>query len=202
VPSCSGCNPGAGRDDEYFRRMLAFRDTVGDHPVVREHIIPTELRSLQRPQARYFTRAFLEDSRRVRVCSRAGLDLNWEEAYDVNLVRISQVAARVVSGLYVYERGHRVPDGYVVRALGIDSLQWDHETWDSYATVALAPMAANGVRSRGGTVFQYWVSFAGESPVSSWLLRFYDAVSFIGFVLPSARLGGPATWPGLGDRTQ
>src|SRR5262245_49333630 len=57
VPSCRPCNGGTSKDDEYFRLCLTRREDLKGHPA-RDAVWPAVLRSLGRPEARGFARAF------------------------------------------------------------------------------------------------------------------------------------------------
>jgi hypothetical protein len=59
VPCCYACNQAASKNDEYFRLVVAARDDLREHSVVRE-ILPMAIRSLTNPAKKGFSAAFCE----------------------------------------------------------------------------------------------------------------------------------------------
>ena len=143
VPSCRHCNKGASLDDEYFRTVIALRDTVGDNPNVQS-LLPLVLRSLKKPQKAAFRHSLLKSLRKLQVRTPAGLILGNRGAYDVDLVRLDNVASRIVRGLYFHESGQRLPDGFAVSSFSEDGLRdLDAETLAKMQQTVLAPLLAN-----------------------------------------------------------
>ena len=120
VPSCLRCNRAASQDDEYFKALLALKET--DHPDAKE-VRESVLRSLARPRSRRFSRNFLDRVGRVNVHTPAGLYLGKRLSYDVDLERLDRVAARVAKGLFYTLKGKRIPQEYMVVAHCEDGLR-------------------------------------------------------------------------------
>ena len=101
VPSCTPCNLGKSKDDEYFRMMIAFRHDV-DHPdaaAARD----SALRSLDRHEASRFRAAFLSAVREVDLRTAAGLYVGRAGAYGIDVDRLDRVVARITAGLFYDE---------------------------------------------------------------------------------------------------
>jgi hypothetical protein len=189
VPSCLRCNKAASQDDEYFKAVLALKETAGDHPDakgVRESV----LRSLARPQSRRFSRYFLNRTARVNVHTPAGLYVGKRLSYDVDLERLDRVAARVVKGLFYALKGKRIPQEYMVVAHCEDGLQnlsaADQETLRQTVVI---PVLSGTQGTVANNVMKYWVAFEPTNEyVSAWILEFYLNVRFLVFVIPTVQL--------------
>jgi hypothetical protein len=189
VPSCLRCNKAASQDDEYFKAVLALKETAGDHrdaKGVRESV----LRSLARPRSRRFSRYFLNRVSRVNVHTPAGLYLGKRLSYDVDLERLDRVAARVVKGLFYTLKGKRIPQEYMVVAHCEDGLQ-DLSTADqeTLRQTVVIPVLSGTQGTAANNVMKYWVAFEPTNEyVSAWILEFYLNVRFLVFVIPTAQL--------------
>lgn len=179
VPCCERCNGKASLDDEYFRIMICPREEVAEHPQA-SRVLPTTLRALTKPKKKGFRKAFLNSVHEVDLVTPSGLYLGKAGTYDVNLERLSKVAARIVKGLFFYEKGFRLPDRYTAFAYSESSFDWNQSDlqpmlgiWGSLLSIQPC-IIANGA-------FSYRFKFLeDDSNCSIWLQVFYEKVVFIG----------------------
>jgi len=183
VPSCLQCNNGASKDDEYFRAALVLSDEVDAHPQV-ETPRGAVARSLAKPKAPGFRKAFLGSLRRVERITEAGLFAGFVTQYTVQTARLSKVIERVTRGLYFHHTGFRIPNSHVVRVLWEivpgappDVAALAHET---IRFVSQAPAC----RVRDGAVFTYhWRPLeVGHPHATAWLFWFYERIGCIASV--------------------
>jgi hypothetical protein len=100
---------------------------------------------------------------------------------DVNLLRLNHVAVHIVKGLFYYEKGYRLPDGYYAEAYeqgGIANLT--EELLDWFRTKFLPPLLAASPHIIEENVFSYRVAFAEDDPnFSLWMLIFFRNIIFL-----------------------
>jgi hypothetical protein len=113
VPSCSSCNSGESKDDEYFRMMLTFSIEASQHPEIK-NLIPTILRSLNKPEKFGFSQAFYKTLSDVELQTKSGLYLGKTAKYQADEKRLNRVVNRILKGLFYHEIGSRLPDKYEV----------------------------------------------------------------------------------------
>jgi hypothetical protein len=180
VPSCLGCNQGASLDDEYFRLTLTFRDDRYEHPAVQK-LLPSVLRSLQKPKKLRFSQAFLRSIAEVDVNTKAGIYLGQRSAYNVDLTRLDRVAARIAKGLFYHERGSRLPNGYEMIAYNESGMAHvSKEISMNIQRRILVPLSSSPERVIGPDIFSYRFRLVESDPnLSAWLLTFFKAVAFI-----------------------
>jgi len=190
VPSCKSCNVGASKDDEYFRAMLNFHDTAGDHPDARQ-VRDTVFRGLNRFENTGLRHKIANTIRVVNVFSPNGLFIGRRLAYDVDLTRLDRVVRRTLTGLYYTEMGYRLPDGYVANVFSEDGLRdMSANTIEQMKRELIGPALANVPRTIGNNVIRYWFALASDKPhVSGWVFQFYGCVNFVGITLPDAKTG-------------
>jgi hypothetical protein len=180
VPSCLKCNQGASLDDEYFRLTLTFRDDTYEHPAV-QRLLPSVLRSLQKPKKLKFSRAFLRSVAKVDVNTKAGIYIGRRSAYNVDLTRLDRVAARIAKGLFYHERGSRLPNGYEMISYNESGMAHvSEEIALNIQQRILVPLWSAPERVIGPNIFSYRFRFVESDPnLSAWLLTFFKTVGFI-----------------------
>lgn len=188
VPSCKSCNIGASKDDEYFRAMLNFHDTAGDHPDARQ-VRDKVFRGLDRPESTGLRHRITNAIREVSVINPDGLFFNRRLAYDVDLTRLDRVVRRTLTGLYYEEKGYRLPDGYIAEVYSEEGLRdMSASAFDEIQRELIRPALANEPRTIGNNVMRYWFAIASDHPhVSGWVFQFYERINFIGITLPVDR---------------
>ena len=188
VPSCREChgeNKQVSQDDEYFRLMLTSRYDVADHPDAKE-ILPTVMRSLEKPDKTGFKNALLKNFHKMDLTSPGGLYLGKVGVFNVDLNRIYRVLERVIKGLFYHEKGYRLPDNYMVFIRSDSEMQKLTEDAKGKLMVEIIqPLASKTLHTVGNDVFSYRVAFTEADPnTSAWVLIFYQNVFFLCATLP------------------
>jgi hypothetical protein len=185
VPSCKRCNKSFERDDTYFRDCLVLDQRTGGHPDAQA-IQKSVFRGLGRTRAQGYARFFLSKIESVAVRSPSALHLGRRPGFDVDLTRLSRVAARIIQGLYFHNQGAPLPTGWEASAYfqeGFAHLPlWELE---DMAKTVIRPTLSNPAREVGRRVLRYWTAHASDQPhASSWVLEFYGGVQCLGATLP------------------
>lgn len=185
VPCCLACNKKFERDDTYFRDCLVLDERTAHHPDAQATNKAT-LRGFARPRGFGYARFFLSKVGFIQVRSPSGLHLGRQGAYDVNLHRLSRVAARVIRGLYYHEQKVPLPTEW--QTLAYFSEGFSHlPPWElaEMEREVITPTLSNPPREIGRSVLRYWVAYASDHPhTSSWVLDFYSGIRCFGVTLP------------------
>jgi hypothetical protein len=186
VPSCSSCNSGASRDDEYFKSMMVFKDKSGSHPEAVA-VRPSVFRGLEMPKKIGFARSLVKGIRRVRVQTPARLHLGRRFVFDVDLTRLDRVVERITRGLYWHHRRSRIPDGFEVVVFSEDGLRdLDGPARERLRREFVTPVRNNPCYSVGRGVMRYWYASISQQPQAlAWVYEFYDDVKFLALVSPA-----------------
>ncbi len=186
VPSCENCNSGASKDDEYFRDMLAMRESSAASPDAVE-AVEAMLRGLATPQKKSTLDALYANIKEVEYW-RSGLYLGLRPAYDVDLSRLERVVERITKGLNWQETREHLPAArYSVVSRSVDGIPL-HLRQELIGTDRLVDIAlSDGIYDVGGRkVFQFSRKRAVDDPIQSfWVLRFYENVYFFVFIISS-----------------
>ena len=178
VPSCSGCNEGASKDDEYFKNWLVLRQDISEH-AAGSKLLDSVFRAFAKPQKRGMLNTLVRTMRHVPIFSPAGLYVGHAPVYDVNLERLGRVTNRIVKGLFFKEFRQRLPDNYGVRSFaesGLRDLRSDNRV---LLTRVAKAVSATPRRAIGDRVFEYWFQASPEDAnTTAWLFRFFEAESF------------------------
>ncbi|MCO6458598.1 MAG: hypothetical protein J5I93_25100 [Pirellulaceae bacterium] len=186
VPGCAACNRGSSLDDEYFRTLLCLSDKTGEDPNAaagRE----AAMRSMHRSEARGFTKMFLDGVFPTDVYSPGGVYLGKRMAFDVNVVRIQNVVAKTVRGLYYAASGRILPKSCDVSVFTNDILEQVNEVQlRNLHEQILAPLANTPEKVIGTGAFRYRFSIPeSEECVSVWALTFFGAIPFLCITCPA-----------------
>lgn len=185
VKSCSKCNLSMSNDDEYFKTMLSLRDINYEHPDAKA-ICPSVFRSLNKTSKKYFLKYILQNTKRVNLKTKSGLNLGYRLAYNVDLKRLGMVVERIVRGLFVNETGGILPKEALVSVWNEDGLSFmgkNHikELQDTIVT----PVTKNELHVIGTNTFTYQFALDSDKKwASAWILRFYEKTSFLAITLP------------------
>jgi hypothetical protein len=188
VPSCTRCNEGASKDDEYFKTVMVWKETAGSHPEATK-IRDSVFRGLAMPKKATFARRLLAGLQDVDLKTPAGLHAGRATGFDVDLARLDRVVERVTRGLYWHSRGHRrLPSDHTVTVWsehGLRGLQ-PKDASDLRRTL-VEPILNNPPRSIARGVLRYWYAEGDLEHVTGWLLEFYGDVRFVAFTVPELR---------------
>jgi hypothetical protein len=185
VPSCTQCNGGASKDDEYFKTMMVLKERAGDHPDAAG-LRDSVFRSFDNPRKRGFRRHIARITRPVNVRSPAGLYLGRTLAYDVDFRRLDRVVVRITRGLFWHHYGRRVPEDHLVESYGEHGFNAADPVWlEHFKRTIAAPILMRGCVSMGRGVMRYWHSpVEGLPDGTAWIYEFYGDVRFIAVTLP------------------
>ncbi len=178
VPSCTKCNGGASKDDEYFKNAIVLRDDVANHPDVPQ-LLKEVMASLRRPEQKKFTRAFVGKMTPVNLITPSGLFVGRAMAMDVSGERIRRVLNRTIRGLYYHERGERLPTECQVISIP-DARLPDPRIMDL--------LVAQPPKIIGKGIFSYRSMVTEDEKFASvWLLVFYGVVTVVAMTMPTHR---------------
>jgi len=171
VPSCSDCNVGASKDDEYLRLMMTLREDVSETPLAREPA-DSAMRALRRPEFRGLLSLLVSITEEMDVRTPAGIFLGRRGVYKPDLSRLYRVIARTVRGLFYDERRYPLPQSYGVKTYLLPE-EWDikHQDTDVSRTAvefatALQRQSAPRIIGRR-EVLCWWQSTAEDPNVSA-----------------------------------
>lgn len=183
VPSCNRCNGGFSMDDEYFRMVMAIREDTFEHPDVQK-VLPAIHRSFGNPKKKAFFQAILKTTQVVDQYTPAGIYIGKAPTFDINMNRIRAVCQRIAKGLFYYERGIRLPDGFVATAYYGQDFIGDPSEIGKRLRSLTSYVLSKQHKTIGNNVFSYWHSFMDEyeephNNLSVWFLEFYGKVQFL-----------------------
>lgn len=173
-------------DDEYFRLTVSIRHSA-KRPLSKP-VADTALRGLGRDQHARLRKWFLRGVREVDIQTSAGIYVGRGGAYDVDLLRLGKVVARIVRGLYFHHYGKPLPTWCVVDTWCVDGFEGADpdvlQTLQSWIT----RLQQNPPIEIGGGVFKYWHCLADDDAQSDsfssvWLLLFYESTAFLGVTI-------------------
>ena len=95
VPCCLQMQPGASKDDEYFKAMVLLRADVAGKPIVAD-LVQSVVRGLSKPSKRGMLRSLLRRMQKLPVHTPSGLYLGDAGAYVVDTARLGKVTNRIV----------------------------------------------------------------------------------------------------------
>lgn len=112
VPACDECNHAGGEDDEYFRDRIGMHTSLAGDPVIAP-VRGSMLRSAALPEKRAYALDFLRSFEQSAILAPDGRPYR---VFTVAGDSILRVVIRTTAGIFRRYWGHRVPDGYQVRA--------------------------------------------------------------------------------------
>lgn len=180
VPCCKECNASFGRDDEYFRAVLASRDDVGSNAAALA-LMDTIYRGLSRPQSAGFKTSFLAATYPVELLTSSGIYVGQSMGINVEYPRLERVTARIIRGMYFRETGIKLPldceiNTYLDKGFS-ESIQGGDTTVINLVD-KLSSRPANVIEP---DVFGYWHQIVdSDRHLSAWLLLFYKRIWFLG----------------------
>jgi hypothetical protein len=182
VPSCADCNRRFGRDDEYFRDVLALYTFDSDGLPELKRLQDAMLRSLRRERVRPPARRMLERSRTDWVPYRSTL-AERVRLVPVKMNRIGRTVERVVQGLHFHETGRVLPPSHAPRVIDSGSMRKVSRLDLPFFQDLFAPLSRAEWKSIGHRAFGYAVTPARDAPDSTvWAVSFFGALIFVAFI--------------------
>ncbi len=108
VPSCTRCNRGFSKDDEYFRQALILRHDISEQ-VRGQPVLDSVFRALQKPSKAGFRQALFQSMFETNVVRPGGLYLGGVGGQNVDAARIRAIIERIIRGFYWQEQGSVLP---------------------------------------------------------------------------------------------
>ena len=187
VPACLECNQSTTKDEEYLKTVLAIRDDLREHSEVRK-ILPSVLRSFQRPQAKWFRQGIRNSLCDADIFSAGGVYLRTERGIDVDLTRIAHVGRRIVEGLFYHETNTRLPDTWEADACCLAQWTGLDDDCRQFVRDLITTLTALPLKRLGNNVFCYSFDRHPSEPNHTvWLLGFYDKVWLLGITKPKSQ---------------
>jgi hypothetical protein len=181
VPACAQCNNSTAVNDEYFRMMLAMKDTVNDHPDVKRDVWPRSFRGLLKPEQRRTRERLLAEINTVKCYTRDRIYIGPRWAYNVDQERLCKTTSKIGKALYWRE----------TKILGSE-IEADSFCLEDVSDPEIVRMvdgvqsASAPILSMGGDIFRYKISHAGDKEkYAAILLNFYAALAFFVIIVPS-----------------
>lgn len=189
VPACTTCHSGTCKDDEYFVSHLALREEAYQNSHARD-ATQRFMRSLVKREQSGLRKAFFKNLFEVPHITPAGLYLGKRGGFNVDLVRLSRVAARIVRGLFYHETKNRLPRNCNITAWAEDGLvDLPSDVAESLRQTIVLPLLGQPVKSIGTGTFEYRYQLDRDEPYASgWLLSFYGSTAFLCLTVPASRI--------------
>ena len=185
VSSCARCNNGASKDDEYLRTMIAL-SAKGQGDENLKTVSDATVRALIRPQAAGFQKSIVSGIQETFVPGPAG---TFKPALvgNVDLERFDRVVARIIRGIFSFERGVRLASEYAVVNYSLEGLRRVPIEVGRQLQVMIEPIIAREPKHIGGPQFIYWSDYNPEDPnVSMWIMVIHRHHFFIGWTVKAA----------------
>ena len=171
VPACRTCNGLKSSDDDFLRDYLTIYIEGNESPYAWK-IYEDKVRSSVRRNSSEIGRAAVTWARGGASHANAGRYLDDVVAVPLDEVRVDEMMARIIRGLFVYELGLTVPSGYVVEVKRAIAGGFE-EIFNAFGRVR--PKICGPL----GEVFLGAYSRPPGEPLSTWwLLLFYGRVLF------------------------
>lgn len=188
VKACYGCHDGTNEDDEYFRNTLIMRADMAGNAAVQD-LLPAFARSLDNPEAPGLLTSTARSLRHVDVITQGGLYIGKRLAYDVNLRRLTRVAARIVRGLFSKLTDGRLPSDYVVHAYELGGFSpVDRGTADLFRANCSVVLARPPALIKGSVFKCWWAPSDKDKHTSMWIMVFFGKAVFFGLTGQESQL--------------
>jgi hypothetical protein len=192
IPSCSKCNGGASKDDEYFKYWLTLRHDISQH-TQGSKLLKSVYRGLAMSAKRGMLQALVRSLNRIPLYTPSGIYLGDATAYDVDLNRLGNVTNRIVKGLFFTEFHHRLPDTYGVRSFSESGIKFFSSDQRKLMVQMARSVSGGPKQTIGMAIFEYWCSPSlDDTNTTAWLLRFFESETFLCITADSTK-ARPAT---------
>ena len=181
VPSCSACNGEFAKNDDYVRLVLTTTEGAKGNPA-RNELIPAVKRFAEREESKRILKSFYDSLDSGYYPNATGL-LVKREHFVVEGARLDGFARRVVRALFYREKGHRLPDRYIVSAINYRRMatieRLSVENRDFWPFI-ITELIERGQRQAWGDVFAFsWVQSPNDPDGTWWLLEFYGTPQYL-----------------------
>ncbi len=188
VRACVPCNTSSSKDDEEFRRAIWMDERMERH-TDHEELMGKVMRSMARPEARWYLHAVATSIEEVDIHSPAGVFLGKRPAYRFRQDRFLAVANRISRGLFSLQTG-RLANKCIAQ-----TLFWSHEVeakarrepaWAAPFLEVGSNILREELVSCAAGDFEYGLSKAVDSN-HAWgiFFRIHRHFDFLGLVLDS-----------------
>jgi hypothetical protein len=169
VPACRNCNQAKSANDDYFRDMLIADMFCSSHPVAQALLTGKMRRSIQTNRS-FVARETIRQQRMEPLFSAGGVYLGDVHAVRLDSVRVRDIYATIVRGLYYKVVKKRFPEGYAFE------FKRYYPTEADQLFSKMKAVGANGPY-RLGDVFAFTIMYAQEdNGITSCLLQFFGGM--------------------------
>lgn len=173
IPCCQQCNRSFQKDDEYTRTVLSL-DLRASRNTDVQSILPSVVRSLERPNAQGFLDYLRRETNHTIVLDQSGVPMG--SVTEVNKSRVNATGARIVRALHYAETGKVLSPAAIVRTGAKVGLRAHDE---DMLEIARVYSTFKEYRHREiGNAFSYVGCLAPG--ISVWLILLYDYFAWIG----------------------
>jgi len=192
IPSCTGCNNGSSKDDEYLRTIIVLSARTHRDEAL-EQVTSRTVRSLVRAEASGFREGILTGLREMFAQNERGVFVPATFGR-VDLTRLDRVITRIIKGLFYAENSYRLPDDYKVVNYSAAGLTQVPEGIALTLAANVSATMETSMKLVGGPQFAFWSQYESADPRhSSWVIAMYRTHSFVGWTVRSAEGQGEAT---------
>ncbi len=180
VPSCATCNQGLGKDDDYARLLFISAEGAIGNPA-RDELPSKVQRFADRKESRRVLESLYSTLRSAYLPNECGVFIK-RQGFIVDGERLDAFAVRVTKALFYREKGHRLPDGYIVTAIHHRRMEEviRHFGQDAdFFPFIIDELNNSSLRSWGDAFSYSWVQSPNGSEQTWWMLHFYGNPLFL-----------------------
>jgi hypothetical protein len=182
IPSCLVCNGGASKDDEYLRTIIGL-SAKGERDEILKPVSDAAVRSLVRPEATGFRASILNGITEMFVSGTEGI-FRPALVGSVDLKRFDRVVARIIKGVFFFERGFPLPANYRVVNYSTDGLKKVPLRLGLQLKGFIEDVIVGEPKHIGGPQFVYWSHYNPDDlNQSKWILVLHRHHFFIGWTV-------------------
>ena len=176
VPSCSACNKGFQKDEDFFRQF--YVSMLLDRSPQAMQLMNNEIsRSITRTPA--LGLQMFGQMKMVHAYTRAGIYLGRKTMYHVSnsdRSRIDRIVKKIIEGLFLHEFGEQLPKNWLIKIIWITpKVEKEQKLTDMARTLRWNVIKED--------TFAYGVNFVPETFQSVWILDFFKIPLFYVLVL-------------------
>lgn len=170
VQACDKCNNAKSKDDDYLKDLLVC-DIFGNQSPIAQKIFQEKVRSSQRKNKSVIGRDAVTKAKIQPFYTKGGLYLGHLPTYPLDEMRLTNLLARIVRGLYYDACQLRFPKGYTFDVHQFRPWEFK-EVWKIFSKMNFRQRIL-------GNVFGCAFVRTTEDPFTTWwVLWFYEGVFF------------------------